>query len=421
MVYDAAVSLKTVEPHVNPFTRQWTWILLAAAIASLVVKGLLAWNTLGTNDMLQWQFSAEKARHVDAIRLYSEEVQQSYLGQSRPPTVFNHPPFIVYLLRLILQLSESLRIPFRTMFRLVISVADFGCFVLTWLLIKHYWKSGKRRNPREARLPLLMLALCPINIMVAGFHANTDPLMVLFLLAAVWSLEVRHSVLLCGCCIGMAMNIKIIPLVLLPVLLFYLKGWSERVLCLAAALITVLLPSLPCLMDDPRALIVNVLAYNSMSGLWGISAILKHLHLPGLLTFTHYGKFGVAAVLVLMAYLANRLQPKPRLFDQLGTSLLLVMFLAPGFGVQYLYWLTAWVVILGIRATLLLYVTSGTFTFILYNYWAHGLPWWFADYEDWGGWMHIPQLASWASLGILVGWFWWSFLFPSGENHAEPT
>jgi hypothetical protein len=371
--------------------------------------------------MLQWQFSAEKARHVDAIRLYSEEVQQSYLGKARPPTVFNHPPFIVYLLRLILQLSESLRIPFRTIFRLIISVADFGCFLLTWSLIKHYWRLGERRNPREARLPLLMLAICPINIMVAGFHANTDPLMILFLLAAVWLLEVKHSALLCGCCVGMAINIKIVPLLLMPVLFFSLKDWRQRISCFGAAFVTFIVPSLPCLMDNPRALVANVLAYNSMSGLWGISAILKHLHLPGLHMFTNYGKFGVASALVLMAYLANRLQSKPRLFDQLGASLLLFMFLAPGFGVQYLYWLTAWVVILGTRATLLLYLTSGMFAFVLYNYWAHGLPWWFADYLDWGGWMHIPQLTSWVSLGVLVGWFWWSFLFPSNENREEPT
>jgi hypothetical protein len=45
MIYGEAVSPKTVEPRVNPFTRQWTWILLAAAITSLVVKFLLAWNT----------------------------------------------------------------------------------------------------------------------------------------------------------------------------------------------------------------------------------------------------------------------------------------------------------------------------------------------------------------------------------------
>src|ERR1051325_664817 len=99
---------KTVEPRIDPFTRQWTSILIAAAIVSLIVKSLLAWNTLGTNDILQWQFSAEKANSVSAIHLYTDEVKQSYLGQARPPTVFNHPPFIVYLLRVLFWLSESI-------------------------------------------------------------------------------------------------------------------------------------------------------------------------------------------------------------------------------------------------------------------------------------------------------------------------
>ena len=171
--------------------------------------------------------------------------------------------------------------------------------LLTWSLIRHYG-SWANEESTGSRLPLLMLAICPINIMVAGFHANTDPLMVLFLLAAVWSLEVRHSVLLCGCCIGMAMNIKIIPLLLLPVLLFYMKHWGERALCLTAALVTVLCllfraswTTLPLLLECARVQQYERTLGNQRDPETPAPAWIT--------TFTHCGKFGVAA-LVLMAY-----------------------------------------------------------------------------------------------------------------------
>jgi hypothetical protein len=70
MIYGEAVSPKTVEPRVNPFTRQWTWILLAAAIASLVVKGLLAWNTLGTNDILALRENSQEVAFYAAFLVF---------------------------------------------------------------------------------------------------------------------------------------------------------------------------------------------------------------------------------------------------------------------------------------------------------------------------------------------------------------
>jgi uncharacterized membrane protein len=138
--------------------------------------------------------------------------------------------------------------------------------------------------------------------------------MILFLLAAVWSLEVLESPLLSGCCVGMALNIKVVPLLLLPALLLYLKDWRSRISCLTAACVTVLIPSLPCLIASPRAVAANVLAYSSFPGAWGLGALWRHL--PGFDIFSQYGKFGVGAAMVVMAYLMNRLKPKPRIFEQ---------------------------------------------------------------------------------------------------------
>jgi hypothetical protein len=416
-----AYSQSAISPLRRPAT--WTTILLVIMAGAFAVKALLAWSTLGTNDILLWQFAEQKARQVDAVRLYTDGVDLFYQGRPYPPSVFNHPPFMIYLLRLLGLISDSVGIPFQVLFRLLMSLADSLSFLLTWALLEN---DGKSRGLTWADVPglrvaLLLLAVCPVNIMVAGFHANSDPLMILFLLAAVWSLEILESPLLLGCCVGMALNIKVVPLLLLPALFFYLKERRSRASCLTAATLTVLIPSLPCLIASPRAVAANVLAYNSVPGSWGLGALWRHL--PAFRTFSHYGKFGLAAGMIVMAYLMNRLKPKPRIFEQWGASLLLFLLLTPGFGIQYLYWVTPWVVALGVRAAILLYLTSGTFMFAVYTYWSGGVPWWFADSQNkmWTRWFHVPHLLAWGSIGVLLMWFWWSFLSiePTGTSPAR--
>jgi hypothetical protein len=406
----ASVPLILVKaPAVQPRPAdRWTAILLAGMVGALAIKVFLAWTTLGTNDVLVWQFAAKKALHTDAVRLYTDGVDLFYGGRPYPQSVFNHPPFMIYLLRFLAWISNSAGIPFAIFFRILTSVADSLSFLLTWTLLQNNLSTRgvSWGEAPGARLGLLLLSVSPVNIMVAGFHANSDPLMILFLLSAVWCLEVRESPLLAGCCVGMALNIKIVPLLLLPALLFYLKGWRARASCLTSAAVTALIPALPCLAAAPRAVAANVLAYNSFPGVWGLGAIWRHL--PGFDAFSHYGKFALAAGMVLMAYLINRFDPKPRIFEQWGASLLLFLVVTPGFGIQYLYWVTPWIVALGSRAAVLLYLTSGAFMFAVYTYWSGGFPWWFADsqYKPWVHWYHVPHLLAWGSIGVLLVWFW---------------
>jgi hypothetical protein len=145
---------------------------------ALAIKALLAWGTLGTNDILLWQFASQKARHLDAVRLYTEGVDLFYQGQPYPPSVFNHPPFMIYLLRLLGWISDSAGIPFQVVFRLLISLADSLSFLLTWALLESDWKSRELTwaDVPGLRVALLLLAVCPVNIMVAGFHAKFGPL-----------------------------------------------------------------------------------------------------------------------------------------------------------------------------------------------------------------------------------------------------
>jgi hypothetical protein len=294
------------------------------------------------------------------------------------------------------------------LFRGVVSLADTGCFLLAW----SSWSTSKRyaeAAPWRRTAVLVAAALCPAGIMMAGFHCNTDPMMVLFLLAAVWALDRRHSPFLCGCFTGMAINIKIVPLLLLPALAFYLKDWKSRFICFGATAAMVLVFWWPTLVADPHAIAYNVLGYSSTFGCWGFPAIWQRLQLPGAVEFYRYGKFIVAAILTVLAYAMSRTERPSDLFHRWGFSMAAFLFLAPGFGIQYLYWVGPWVIVLGLSTTLTLYLAQGAFMFVVYTYWCSGIPWWFADSNaigPWHGWIHPFQIGAWCATGWMSVRYW---------------
>jgi len=60
------------------------------------------------------------------------------------------------------------------------------------------------------------MALSPVSIMVSGFHGNTDPVMICLVLLSIYLVESGRPAWLCGAIFGMAMWIKIVPVIFLP-------------------------------------------------------------------------------------------------------------------------------------------------------------------------------------------------------------
>ena len=53
--------------------------------------------------------------------------------------------------------------------------------------------------------------------MISGFHGNTDPLMIAPLLLSVYLIEADAPSWIAGAAMGLATNVKVVPVVLLPV------------------------------------------------------------------------------------------------------------------------------------------------------------------------------------------------------------
>jgi hypothetical protein len=374
--------------------------IVVLGISAFFCKSLLAWNTLGTNDMLTWETFARFSEKFGPALLYEDLIEEEFTYSGRHfYSLFNHPPLMALGLPYLLSFPGVTGIPFRTMFRILISLADAGTLLFVCLAIR----GGRLRTTPAA---ICALAACPISIMIAGFHGNTDPIMIFFLVVSAYALESWESPLLCGLFLGLACEIKVVPTLLVPALLLYLPTWRDRVVCMAAFLFTALLPAM-LFAGSIGQLLNNIFGYAAPSGSWGSTWLWKVLRLPWLAEFAKLEKFLMIAVMLAASVWMN-VRRRPSLFTQWGILLFLFLFLTPGFGVQYLMWLVPWVITLGTAATLTHYALSGLFAFVAYTSWCNGFPWYFANawLVPWHSSMAILSLLAWLSTLFVLLNFW---------------
>jgi len=381
-----------------------TLLIVAAALAAFLLKLAIAFNTFGTNDVVTfYQFG--KALNENGL-------EWTY----RHSISFNHPPLTAYYLRAIYQLDHQpffrdngLTFPFLLRFPGIL--ADLiVVLALLWL----------QKEDRQFFLPtwaLLLFALSPVSLMVSGFHGNTDPVMVMFLvLASLFC--VRGKPALCGLFLALSCQIKIIPLLLLPIFFFF---WLSRRRVVAFSLPFLLasgvLWSEP-LLKFPALFLKNVLSYGSFWGIWGITYWLRLTDLPmfSMVTFYHFPPMQnfVVTVLkliiigaVLMIAWRRRNLTERALLDSIAYAWIAFFVFAPGVCAQYMVWLAPFILILSPTLFAWLLATSSLFLFFFYNITAHGLPWYLAISTNklntvWTPWSIWP----WATLLIVMILFW---------------
>ena len=384
-------------------------VLFAAGVA-FIIKLLIAWNTIGTNDVVSFYLFGKSLTHSGLEATYVSQVS------------FNHPPLVAVFVRGIYQL-DHLRwihengVAFPFLLRLPGIIADFLVVILLLAAA------------RQLRLPiwsLLILALSPVLVMISGFHGNTESVMVLFLvLAAYMCLQERP--ILCALFLALGCQIKIIPLLLAPVFFFY---WLDRrkglTFTLPLLLASVLLWIEP-LLKFPAIFIHRVVFYGSFWGIWGITYWLKLTGVRDFWPVTYYNFLPLQQVVVttlkvaiiisvcILAWRRRKLNGHG-LFASLGWAWIIFFILSPGVCAQYLVWLMPFVLVLSPRFFAWLTAASSLFVFFFYNSICHGLPWYLAISNgnlavEWVPWTIWP----WATL--IIG----AILLWKGAWQADPT
>lgn len=396
---------------------------IAAAVLALALKTVIALTTYGTNDVMTWERDLAKVESRGAAALYQEGI--SYVsadGVVYADQPFIHPPFMLTALRAWDFLARVSGLPLRFWLRFTSSIAD----VISLLLAARLLKFLPRAN--QPLFELLAMALCPVSVVISGFHGNTDPVMIAFVLLSIYLIESDRSLWAAGAAMGMALNIKIVPVIFIPAVLLYLPAMRARLRYLTSLAAVFVLGALPYLLGEPLAIAKTMLAYNSKPGLWGFS-LFSVLSRGGRLSwlFREYGaagKFLVLAAILCLSVAVNVRHNKPPLFVQCGAIAFLFLFLTPGFAMQYLAWLVPWVLALGIWPTLFFYAAAGTFMLIVYNDWCGGFPWYLANVltRPWEVRHALLGLFCWvAVVAILAIYANRLFAARSDERPADPV
>jgi hypothetical protein len=225
------------------------------------------------------------------------------------------------------------------------------------------------------------------------------------MLAVVASMQNRA--VLAGVMLGLACQVKIIPLVMSPVLFFFWlhrkQGWR-----FAAAMVGTLLVgwSAP-LLTVPVTFVKQVLVYNSVWGWWGIPYLLSKSGLPGMSGIRLFQGHTDAQVVIVNGlkilviagaiFIAWRRRKSSAAGTLATMGLIWAVFFtfAPGFGVQYLAWVSPFLLLYSPRWFAAFTAAGSVGLFVFYNTISRGIPW-SQGYglhqlaDQWVPWLLVP-------------------------------
>ncbi|HYO96954.1 MAG TPA: glycosyltransferase 87 family protein [Polyangiaceae bacterium] len=328
-------------------------VLLVCAIA-LLLRLWLSWESVGTNDIMTWQGFATKVREVGVLRTYQLDAW------------FNHPPLMGYWARLALELAEASALPFPFVFKLLpiaASVATIYALTVSYQLA--WWK-------------LLLLASNPVDILIGSYHGNTDCLCVSLCVAALLMANGGRS-LMSGLMLAAAINVKLIPVILILPLLASLPSWGGRLRCLLGLALGAL-PFVPVLLSVFDAFVKNAILYNSFRAYWGFGMLAygSVTSFPRtsaeVWAFADQGKYLILLSSALYAVLP-RVGVAVERAQYLAFPMASFLVFASGFGPQYLVYPLPFLILVRPRLAFAFAYLAGAFAFFLYHwYWTKTFP-----------------------------------------------
>jgi len=371
-------------------------LVLLLAFLSLAAKLYCAATTVGATDVGVFAIFARSIHEGGLIEMY------------KSTQFFNHTPLVGWFLEAIYALSGgrggSIWV-FAFLLRLPPIFADMGA-VLTLLWLRE--KTG-----RPAWWAVALFAASPVAFMVSGYHGNVDSIMAMFVLMAAAACTTERAIL-SGLAFGLSCNIKIVPLLLAPVFVFF---WWKRGRLIpfggASALCILAGWSLP-LFTIPTVFLKDVIAYGSVWGVWGIPYFLRMSGNPafaGIQMFepTHAQsvvmlglKLIIIPSVIAIAWRRRGVEPI-KIFQTLAVVWAIFFVFAPGFGAQYLVWLAPCFLMASDRWYAALTLSSSIALFIFYNAISNGMPWMMgftllSTARVWTPWLVLP----WAVLAAYL-------------------
>lgn len=357
-------------------------LFLIAIVAGTLLRILQTATSLGSLDAMLWYRFAEILDRVGILGAYGET------------TLMNHPPLVLAIARVTNRIGVAFGLEFQDTFRLLQIAADV---VTAFVLVRIVGRLN------VAPYAPLMFFLSPAVLFISAFHCNSDPLMMMFVvLAAAAAIEERP--VLAGLALACAVGIKIVPLLIGPLFLFAFRGTRARLQFLGTCVAGAAVIFGPALVVSGPTFVQQVFGYTGFVRAWGIPLLAHVLHAKtGVQVPMGWLPFALVGALMAVWWL-TRNSGAARLPALIASTYLMVLFLAPGFGVQYLYWPLPFLAFaLPRAAAIAFHAIVSVYVFALYTVWSQGWPWWFGDSAGSVGAQEMLSkggLALWVAIGV---------------------
>lgn len=375
----------------GPELRRARWVVAVVGLLALVGKLTIAATTRGTNDVRIYTSFARTIARVGPVNVYG--VKNAGID------LYNHGPVTGLLLDLASHLARhGASITF--MIRVPACLGDLLTCLLVFELVR------MRSSLRYAVAAGIAVSLSPVLIAVSGFHGNTDPFFVSLILLSAWLLSARRLPTAAGAALGLALCIKIVPVVVLPALLIAAlrRGRGDALRFSAAlAIVCAAFWALPMLEYFPQVK-ANVFEYaGEVYRPWGLPQFATWAGLPPHLTDALIGSGRFAVVLLaagLGAYLSWR---RPQAVGAaVGLALGTFLLLSPAGAAQYLAWPAAGLLVAEFWGGLAYNLIAGAFLVKLYTNWSDGFPWDIAHSRAFSQPELVFAALIWAVLAIVI-------------------
>jgi hypothetical protein len=337
--------------------RRW----LALALSALGVQLILSACSIGTNDADLFLRFAGEIRNLGVIAVYGAD------------PLFNHPPLVGLWIRAAAAIAAILPDPFGEAhaFCFVFKLPIIASHLISAWLVWRIWRTRVGAQRATAIGAAAAWSLC--GILLSAYHCNTDPIYAMFCLAAVYCMEERRAFFVGGLLLGTAINVKILPVLLIPGLLLSC-GSPRDAWRFIGGLAAGAIPFVPVLCHQPLGFVENALAYNSWINNWGVMVFL----LGGRLMAGDVDSVSAAAqwyhgtgrnllfALIAAWAIVARVRGRWTRYEIAAVTFAIFLIIAPGFGVQYLVILVPLMFAARPRQAILYSTAAGIFAGALY-------------------------------------------------------
>lgn len=369
-------------------------LLIGIGVLGLLARCFIAYYSLGSNDIVLWRGFATEIATYGLGRVYETN------------KMFNHPPLIALLASKLYAFSVWTDLRFELVFKAPVVLADA---LSAWLVLKS-WNEPGSHKPAAA---FALFCWNPVSLLVTAYHGNTDSLCAAISLLAA-TLARQKLCLWAGVALAAAINVKLIPAVLVPVLLVSAPSFRELARFIAGLSVGAL-PFVVVLLTHFEAFSKKVIGWRSYPGEWGITEVVRQVGLnPRFASASasvnhfyieHGSRFVLGFSVAVAAYQLYR-----RRFDaqQLAAvaSLGFLVF-APGWGVQYSVYVVPLLFAAQIGSGALFAWVTGSYLLLSYaGLWTGTRPF-YSDFSQFYfgqpvGARHLAGIAWGVTLSILI-------------------